>query len=146
MTETLFNAIVAALLAICAISGLTYSEINILLYCGVIPATWFGIVSLRRRRWAWLLALHVLAPVVYYLKKISLVRVSKTFYDANIYALEQLGKATGWGYVGISVVVGVVVPMFIYGALCCLPKRWLLGFYLFLIGGNLAWYCWVLRV
>jgi|GEM_PF-5495733 len=38
MSEALFNAIVAWLQAICAATGLTYSEINILIYCGFIPA------------------------------------------------------------------------------------------------------------
>ena len=143
MAETLFNAIVEALEAICAATGLTYAEINILIYCGFIPATWFGIVYLRRRRWVWLLALHLLAPAVYYWGKKSVVGRSKFFYDANIRALEQLGASTGWGYVGISVVVGVVVPALIYLPLFTLPKRWLLGYYLALIIGNLAWYLWV---
>ena len=142
MTEALFNAIVEALQAICAATGLRYSEINILIYCGFIPATWFGIVYLRRRRWLWLLVLHLLVPAVYFFEKRPLAWVSENFYNANIRALEQLGEATGWGYVGISVVVGVLVPVLIYLALCFVPKRWLLGCYVVLIVGNLVWYFW----
>ncbi|MEO6038661.1 MAG: hypothetical protein ABIQ93_09630 [Saprospiraceae bacterium] len=145
MAETLFNAIVEALEAICAATGLTYPQINILIYCGFIPASWFGIVYLRRRRWFWLLALHLLVPAVYYWGKKAVVRVSKEFYDVNIQALERLGESTGWGYIGISVVVGVVVPAFIYLVLFTLPKRWLLGYYALMMVGNLAWYIWVVQ-
>ena len=145
MPEALFNAIVEALLAICAATGLNYSEINILIYCGFIPATWFGIVYLRQRRWFWLLALHLIVPIVYYVQRPAWAEQSRKFYKVNIQALERLGEATGWGYLGTSLVIGVVVPGLIYVVLCCVPRRWLLDCYLVLIVGNLAWYFWAGR-
>ncbi len=146
MSAALFNAIVEWLQGICATTGLRYSEINILIYCGFIPATWFGIVYLRRRRWFWLLALHLLLPTIYYFEKRPLAKVSENFYAANIRALEELGKTTGLGYIGISLVIGVVVPILIYLILFCFPKRWILGCYGLMMIGNLVWYYWALRI
>ncbi len=145
MSEALFNAIVDWLQAVCAATGLTYSEINILIYCGFMPATWGGIVCLRQQRWWWLLVLHLLLPVLYYVKRRPLVEISRKFYDANILALNRLGEATGLGYVGISLVIGVVVPILIYVILFCVPKRWVLGCYAGMMVGNLGWYFWVLQ-
>ena len=145
MPETLFDAIVEALLARCAATGLKYSEINILIYCGFLPATWFGIVYLRQRRWLWWLAVHVIVPTVYYVERAAWTEWSGKFYTANIQALEQLGKTTGWGYVGISLVVGIVVPGLIYIVLCSITKRWLLLGYTLFLAGNLAWYFWAGR-
>ncbi len=145
MIETLFNAIVDALQAICARTGLHYSEINILIYCGLIPWSWSFIVYWRRRRGGWLPMLHLLLSAIYYLQKQRWHGASKKFYDANIHVLEQLSKMTGWNYVDISIVIGVVVPMGIYLLLYTLPKPWLLSFYAILVLGNLAWFAWVLQ-
>jgi len=144
MVESLFNAIVEALQAICAATGLTYSEINILIYCGLIPLSWFALVYARRRRGAWLLVVHLLAPAIYYAERKNLTGPSKKFYDENIQALERLVEMSRLSYIVISVIIGVVVPLTIYLLLCFLPKRWLLGFYTFLILGNLVWYAWAL--
>ncbi len=87
----------------------------------------------------------MLVPLVYYLAKQPLAEWSEEFYDANIRALNWLAETTGWGYIGISLVIGVVVPILVYMVLWSVPKRWLLGCYLGLMVGNLVWYIWVLR-
>lgn len=144
-SDGLFNAIVEILQILCVATGLTYSEINILVYSGIVPATWFGIVYLRQRRRLWLLVLHLLMPMVYYFKKRPLAEISEKFYAANIRALDWLAGATDLDYVGISLVIGVVVPILIYVVLCCVSKRWVFGCYMVLIAGNLGWYFWVMR-
>lgn len=142
--NALFDSIVDLLLAICRHTGLSYPEINILIYCGIIPATWAAILCLRQRRFWWVLALHGCFMVYYLQMRSSYSGFSTRFYDANIAALEWGASASGLGYIGISLLTGVVFPLIIYGLLLIPPRRWTGLVYAALILGNTAYYYWVL--
>ena len=140
MSSDLFYAIVHLLNAVCRFTGLRYVEINILIYTFLIPATWWAVVWLRLRRYhAWWLA-H-LAPTAFYLfEKERLAEMSDLFYEKNTAALLHLGGGGDVGYIRVSVLVGVLVPVAIYLLLWLSPKRWLLAVYGGLLVGNLLWY------
>lgn len=142
MTD-LFNAIVHLLNATCRATGLSYYEINILIYTFLIPATWWVIVWLRMRKFHWLWLVHLGLPLCYWLEKEKLKGFSAQFYIKNTDALLQLGGGTEAGYVQVSIIVGLLIPVLIYLALWLIPKQWLIGLYLFLIAGNIVWYIWV---
>ena len=141
--NALFNAIVDLLRFVCRHTGLTYAEINILLYCGLVPATWALLLWRRRRNLWWVPAIHLFAIVGYLRARPWLSGFSDRFYDVNISALQYLANVSGFGYVGISILAGVVFPAGLYAALWSVPRRWLPALYVALIVGNLAYYTWV---
>lgn len=142
--ESFFNAIVDFLLAVCHRTGLSYPEVNILIYCGLIPGSWALLLMARRRRFWWLLLLHFAAMFSYWQARHCCEGFSRRFYDANIAALEYWAGVTGMGYIGVSLLAGVFFPVLIYGSLMAVPKRWLTAVYAALLLGNLAYYGWVL--
>lgn len=138
----IFDAIVQVLNGVCRATGLSYFEINILLYTFIIPATWWAIVWWRIRKYAWLWLFHLVLPFLYYLGKEKLEGFSERFYDSNTQALLWLGGGEALGYVRVSIFVGILLPALIYLSLWVAPKRLLIGLYLGLMVGNLAWYFW----
>ncbi len=142
--STLFNLIVQLLHMVCRISGLSYVEINILLYTFFIPATWWTIVWQYTRKWSWLWILHLGIPALYYFEKERLSNVSNQFYTANTDALSYLGGGSDTGYIQISILIGILIPTIIYLVLWLAPKRLLPKIYIGLMLGNLAWYSWVI--
>lgn len=133
------------LMAICRRTGLSYPEINILIYCGMVPASWALLVWCRQRRYWWFFALHVCLIFFYLQNRGDLTGFSRQFYDANIAALEWGANVLTIGYVGISLLTGIVFPILIYAFWAITPKRWAPTFYLALILGNTAYYGWVLH-
>ena len=141
--QQFFNSIVHLFEAICRYSSFRYSELNILVYCLLVPALWCGIVWYRTRKLGcWLLALLVFM-FFYSFKKQDYVLFSTTFYQKNIVALDSLGATTGLGYVGISLFIGVFIPLLFSLALVLLPKKILPTVYLAYLAINLGYYCWV---
>lgn len=140
--SSLFDAVVQLLQAVCRATGLSYFEINILLYTFFVPATWWAVVWLRLRKWHGLWLLHLGAPVFYCVRKEGFENFSERFYTANTEALLWLGGGEEMGYVRVSILVGIVVPALIYLVLWLAPKRFLPLLYLGLMVGNAAWYAW----
>ncbi len=140
----LFNDIVRAFNMICRSTGLSYYELNILVYVFFIPLTWWAIAWWRRRRWHWVWLAHLGTPLAYYLAKERLERFSEIFYNANVAALWLLGGNTDAGYIRISIIAGVALPALIYLNLLLIPGRWVLQLYIVLLLINAGWYGWVL--
>lgn len=138
----LFDTIVRLFLGICQATGLSYSEINILIYTFLIPASWWAIVWGRLRIWPWIWALHLGIPALYYLERERLTEFSAQFYKVNTEAILWLGGGTEWGYIQWSILIGILVPAMLYLALWFTPKRVLKALYLGLISGDFAWYVW----
>ena len=138
----LFDAIVDLLLTVCRSTGLTYPEVNILIYCGIIPASWALVVWFRQRRYWWLFMLHICLIILYLQNRHPLSGFSRRFYDGNIAALEWGANAFGIGYVGISLLTGIVFPVLIYAFFLIPSRRWTPFVYLTLLLGNLAYYGW----
>lgn len=140
----IFNAIVGGFNAICRETGLSYFELNVMVYVFFIPATWWLIAWARQRRWHWVWLVHLGAPLGYYLGKERLEHFSEAFYNANVAALWFLGGDTDAGYVSVSIVAGVILPALIYLNLLLIPRRWVLQLYILLLLINAGWYAWVL--
>ncbi len=140
----LFNGIVQLLNSFCRATGLSYYEVNILLYTFIIPASWWALTWWRVRRLHWIWLLHIGTPLLYYAEKERLVYFSQRFYEANTAALMHLSKDNEGQYIRISLLLGVAVPLLLYALLLLLPKPWLLRFYLLLLAGNVCWYLWAL--
>ena len=138
----LFYAIVALFRLVCRLTGLSYAELNILVYCALVPMGWFMIVVWRRKSlWPvligqWLVLLALL------LWRGHLGSSSQRFYDYNIAVLEKLGHATGGGYLAVSLLMGVLIPAVSVVLLLAVPRRALVGVYLLFIGA-LGTYFWL---
>ena len=139
--QAFFNNIVELFEAICRSTGMQYSELNILVYCLLLPAFWCALVWIRSRKLGWLLLLLLGLTAVYLVEKQHLLPFSLHFYRQNILALERLGASTGLGYVGISLVMGVGIPLLFSLALLFLQKKLLPACYLCYLAINLGYYC-----
>lgn len=136
----LFAAIVDLLMVICRRTGLSYPALNIVIYCGLVPVSWAFILWLRQRKFWWFWVIHSCILFFYLSVEQSLSVLSRQFYDANIAALEWGANVSGLGYIGLSLLAGVFLPLLIYGMLLIPPKRWSRDIYFALIFGNLVYY------
>ncbi|MEI6410961.1 MAG: hypothetical protein WCR52_16360 [Bacteroidota bacterium] len=143
--QSIFNFFVIVFQDLSQRMGLTYEAFNILIYCLLVPATWISIVLLRTRKGILPFLLHWLAPIAFWWFRRPLKEISIQFYNANVMALDWWGQKSAWGYVGVSVLIGVLIPVLIYGALLLLPRRWVMGYYVFLMVVSLGYYGWVCR-
>lgn len=134
----LFDALVVLFTTVSRAAALSYAELNIVAYCGLVPLVWLGLVVLRQPRYKWLLlaGTMVLAALVLWLRQPG--STGQSFYNYNIRMLELLGRATGLGYVPVSLLMGVLIPAVAAGLLVLVPRRWALllwaGFGLLLLG------------
>jgi hypothetical protein len=131
--QQLFDAIVTLFFRLCRETGLSYAELNILVYCALVPLSWLLLVVARQRRYWPLLVVQLAVLVGLLLRHFRLGASGRHFYKYNIVVLEKLGRATGWGYVAISLLMGVVIPLTAAGLVLVVPRRWVLGVYLFLM-------------
>lgn len=145
--KDLFWGIVAVLNSICAKTGLSYAAINILIYTFLLPASWAAIVWFRKKRHGWIILAHASLSVAYCANHQNLVGASQYFYDANIRALEWLGAIFfSIGYIKISILIGILLPTFLFATLCLFPVRHVLFAYILFLIINLLYYTWVLTL
>ena len=142
--NALFDSIVQLFQYICKLTGLQYSELNILVYCLLIPLSWAVIVVFRHRKYLLLLALHIVSVYCYVSFRGELNIWSRQFYAKNVAYLEFFGKNTPQGYVYISLVIGLLVPFLMYGLLFFANKTRLLWIYVCFVIALLAYQLFVL--
>ena len=134
----LFDALVVLFMSVSRLTGLSYAELNILVYCGLVPLSWLALVVWRQPRYKWLLLAGGAALLALALRLRQPGSTGQGFYDYNIRVLELLGRATGLGYVLMSLLMGVLVPGVAAALLLLVPRRWALalwvGFGLLLLG------------
>jgi uncharacterized membrane protein (UPF0182 family) len=140
--QSLFDAIVALFIRLCRETGLSYAELNIFVYCALVPLSWLVLVVARQRRYWPLLVVQLIVLVGLLLRHFRLGAAGRHFYRYNIVVLEKLGRTTGWGYVAISLLMGVVIPLMAAGLVLAVPRRWVLGMYLLLVAA-LGSYFWI---
>jgi hypothetical protein len=138
--QQFFDDIVRAFQAICRATGLSYPELNILVYCLLAPLSWLTLVALRRPRYWWLPAALLLAGAGLLLRRHRFTGLSRWFYDYNIRVLEELGRFTGLGYTALSLLVGVLVPAVALLLLLLVPRRGVLGLAALLVALLLAYF------
>lgn len=119
----LFDALVVLFMSVSRGLGLSYAELNILVYCGLVPLGWLGLVVLRQRRYKWLLLAGTLALVGFAWLLRQPGSTGQGFYNYNIRLLELLGRTTGLGYVLVSLLMGVLIPAVAAGLLLLVPRR-----------------------
>lgn len=140
----LFDAVVLLFETICKVTGLRYAELNILAYCLGIPFTWALLAYIRNRK-LWILPiLHFFAIGVYLLERKQFVHQSLYFYDKNISALENLAKHQEQGYIYLSLLIGVAIPITLYAFLGFVPKKWVVWVYLIFMVSLCIYEVWVL--
>ena len=111
----LFKIVADALLGLSRHTGLTYNEINIILYYLVIPMTWAALLD-KAFRFHWIklgflcgAAIVVGVAVIVF----GFSAASDRLFDASAEFLGSFSPV-GMNYVQASVVVCVVVPIIIY--------------------------------
>jgi hypothetical protein len=125
--NTLFNLVADWLRWIAAVSGLTYNEINIVVYYIVLPFVYVALVDRILRR-------HILKVgyVLFWVVLLCVIRDFRGFSDwlfqRSVEFLLLFGRF-GLNYVAASVVVCVVLPGLVFTALCLwafpsLRPRW----------------------
>ena len=99
-------------------TGLTYNEINIIVYYLIIPLTWTVMLDLIIG--VPLFTLLLLLAWIYILNKIRTKRNFRIWCDwafmKSRYFLLYF-KRIGWNYIVSSVIICVIVPVIIYGLL-----------------------------
>lgn len=104
---------------------------------------WLVIVVGRRKSlWPWLLGQVLMLLVLLIVLRGHLGPSGQRFYDYNIAVLEKMGHATGCGYLAVSLLMGVLIPAASVVLLLAMPRRALVGVYLFFIGA-LVTYFWL---
>ncbi|NVO85837.1 hypothetical protein [Hymenobacter terrestris] len=122
----LFDALVVLFISGSQLLSLGYAELNIVVYCGLVPLGWLGLVALRQPRYKWLLLAGTVALVALALLLREPGSTGQGFYNYNIRVLELLGRVTGLGYVLVSLLMGVLIPGGAAGLLLLVPRRWAL--------------------
>lgn len=140
--QQFFDAIVALFFRLCRETGLSYAELNILVYCALVPLSWLVLVVARQRRYWPLLAMQLVVLAWLLLRHFRLGAAGRHFYRYNIVVLEKLGHITGLGYVAISLLMGIIIPLVAAGLVLIVPRRWVLGVYLLLVMA-LGSYFWI---
>lgn len=130
----LFDALVVLFMSASRLLGLSYAELNIVVYCGLVPLGWLALVVLRQPRCKWLLLAGTLALAALTLALRQPGSTGQGFYNYNIRVLELLGRLTGLGYLLVSLLMGVLIPAVAAGLLLLVPRRWALPLW----GGLLA--------
>lgn len=98
--------------AIARITGLTYNEINIIVYYVLVPLLWAALLD-------WYIKLPVFAPLYLLFCLLVYLAIQKRFYwfSNKLFNLSQRFllwfRKIGWNYVVSSVIICVVVPLII---------------------------------
>ncbi|MDE7455728.1 MAG: hypothetical protein K2M96_03370 [Prevotella sp.] len=98
---------------IAKLTGLTYNEVNIIIYYMLIPLSWAVMIDYITRM-PFLTPLYIIAWVIF-LKKDQMAfrnRCDWAFMKSVDFLL--LFKRIGWNYVVSSVIICVIVPLLVY--------------------------------
>lgn len=106
----LFNLTAGALYALSMATTLSYQFWNIVIWFGLIPATWIYLVSKKTTPWLNLVSL----PIFMYMFSIHTWNV---WFDKAVVLLNQIGHYIHYDYRVTSVLVCVLFPLAIYAIL-----------------------------
>lgn len=111
--QTLFDLVAKSEQFIAKLTGLTYNEVNIVVYYMLIPLSWTIMID-------YLTKLPLLSPMFVLFWIIFLRKDSMTFSDRSDWAFKKSQdfllwfKKIGWNYVVSSVIICVLVPILVY--------------------------------
>ncbi|MBU4333336.1 MAG: hypothetical protein KKD07_02725 [Candidatus Omnitrophica bacterium] len=103
-----FNIIAYSLDFISYITGLTYKEINIIVYYMVIPFIYIALID-RISKKHFLKVIFGIGIVMFFLSVKNFHAFSEWFFDASVVFLKSF-EQIGWNYVVASVIICVVIP------------------------------------
>jgi hypothetical protein len=117
--NAVFQIVFQFLTQLSATTGLTYEEVNVLLYYFCVPLAF--VVLIDRILRTWVCSVCFLAAWAYLLFHVSsLAQFSKSAFDWSVLFLQQFSKF-GWDYTEASVIICVVIPVLAFLAL------WIVG-------------------
>ena len=125
MMNNLFYEIVKLFRWICLQTGLSYEELNILVYCLLVPFSWLVLAFIRTKRYVILLLINVLCIFCFLYYREMMLLPNSFFYHKNIKFLELVGGKTLQGYITASLIVGLIVPFAMYFLLLTTQKSYL---------------------
>ena len=114
----LFNLTAGALYGLSLTTSLSYQFWNILIWFGIIPASWIYLISRRTTPWLNLLSI----PIFLYM---FLIHTWNLWFDKAVVLLYKIGHVIHYDYKITSVIICVFVPLFLYLILfkyCTSPK------------------------
>ena len=103
----LFNLTAGALYGLSLATALSYQFGNIVIWFGLIPATWIYLVSKKTTPWLNLVSL----PIFMYMFSIHTWNV---WFDKAVVLLNQIGRFIHYDYKITSVIVCVFAPVLVY--------------------------------
>ena len=114
----LFNLTAGSLFGLSAITGLSYQCWNIVIWFGLIPASWIYLVSRKTTPWVNLLSV----PIFVYM---FALHTWNAWFDKAVVLLNLIGSFMHSDYKLTSVIVCVFLPLFIYTLLfaICTSKK-----------------------
>ncbi|KQC14643.1 MAG: hypothetical protein APR63_05270 [Desulfuromonas sp. SDB] len=112
--KIIFDIVYCLLKQLSVITGLTYNEINIVLYYIIIPMIYFVMIDRIMKKHVFKIGFSIIVLIT--LVFVDLNEFSNSLFDASVKFL-LLFDVIGWNYVVSSVIVCVVVPVIIFGVL-----------------------------
>jgi hypothetical protein len=109
--DTIFRIVYNILVWISNVTGLTYKEINIIVYFMVIPMVYLHLIDRIVKR-NYLKIGFLLLLAVFFIVVKSFEAFSVRLFDASVRFLLWF-KAIGWNYTEASVIVCVVIPFIV---------------------------------
>lgn len=116
MIDRCFNSVARVLLFIARATGMTYNEINIIVYYLIVPLTWTVMIDILIKMPITTPLLLITWAVIFFVHRDDFRKWCDWAFDKSAEFLLWF-KRIGWNYVVSSVIICVVVPIIIYAAL-----------------------------
>ena len=116
MIDKCFQIVAGVLYKIAQATGLTYNEINIIVYYLVVPLTWTVMIDILIKAPITTILLFTAWIVIFTVHYNDFRHWCDWAFDKSVDFLLWF-KRIGWNYVVSSVIICVVVPIIIYAAL-----------------------------
>jgi hypothetical protein len=111
----IFYIVAGILYVISLVTGLTYNEVNILVYYFYIPFSWCAMLD-RFFDFHWLKIGFGASAVLFFVLGPNFRRFSDVLFDRSVKFLEFFHQY-GMDYIRASMVICVMLPLLVYGAL-----------------------------
>ena len=110
-----FEIVASSLQLISFLTGLTYQEINIIVYYIVIPFVYLTLVDKICKR-HWFKIIFAVGVCIFFLSIRDFRVFSERLFEQSVIFLESFSKI-GWDYIAASVIICVIVPGILFGVL-----------------------------
>lgn len=116
MISKCFKLVANALYSIAQITGMTYNEINIIVYYLIVPLTWTVMIDILIKMPITTTILLIVWIVIYIMHHNDFRQWCDWAFQKSVDFLLWF-KCIGWNYILSSVIICVVIPVLIYGVL-----------------------------